>query len=128
MAKVENYKDLIAWQKAMDVVEEVYQLTAKYPKDERFGLVSQTRRAAVSVPSNIAEGYGRRTRPEYVQFLHISRGSANEIETQLLLAIRLGFVTAAQARKAVDRTIEIQRILKGLVTSLTPDKRDLRSG
>ena len=128
MAKVQGYKDLIAWQKAMDMVAEVYHLTADYPKDERFGLVSQTRRAAVSVPSNIAEGYGRQTRREYVQFVHISRGSANEVETQLLVAVRLGFVAAEQARSAVDLILEVQRILKGLVTSLTRDRREAGSG
>lgn len=122
MAKVENYKHLIAWQRAMDLVEEVYRLTARYPSDERFGLISQTRRAAVSIPSNVAEGYARRTRGDYVHFLHMSRGSANEVETQLLLATRLGFVTANQARRAMDLTLEVQRIMKGLVKSLTPDK------
>ncbi len=90
MTGVQSYKDLIAWQKAMDMVEGVYRVTAGYPRDERFGLISQTRRAAVSVPSNIAEGYGRQTRREYIQFVHIARGSANEVETQLLLACRLG--------------------------------------
>jgi len=119
MTGVQSYKDLIAWQKAMDMVEAVYRITAGYPRDERFGLISQTRRAAVSVPSNIAEGYGRQTRREYVQFVHIARGSANEVETQLLLACRLGFVAADTARDAVDIVIEVQRILKGLVGSLT---------
>ena len=122
MAKMQSYKDLIAWQKAMGLVEEVYRLTAGYPRDERFGLISQTRRAAVSIPSNIAEGYGRRTRVSYRQFLHISRGSANEIETQLLLAVRLGFVTTVQVRAAMELTLEVQRIVSALISSLAPDR------
>ncbi len=97
MAKINSYKDLIAWQKAMEMVAAVYQVTAKYPADERFGLVSQSCRAAVSVPSNIAEGYGRRTKADYVRFLDVARGSANEIETQLLIAVRLGLVTHLMA-------------------------------
>ena len=118
MAKINSYKDLIAWQKAVDMVEAVYKLTAKYPTDERFGLVSQSRRAAVSVPSNIAEGYGRRTKADYVRFLDIARGSANEVETQLLIAVRLGFVTESDAGEATALVLEVQRILKGLVSSL----------
>jgi four helix bundle protein len=78
MAKIDGYKDLIAWQKGMDLVEAVYRLSAGFPREERFGLTSQVRRAAVSVPSNIAEGYSRPNRSDYVRFLDIARGSATK--------------------------------------------------
>ncbi len=122
MTKIQSYKDLIAWQKAMELVEAVYRLTAGYPGDERFGLISQTRRAAISIPSNIAEGYGRQTRANYTQFLRVSRGSANEVETQLLLAIRLGYVSTDQTRAVMNLTLEVQRILSALISSLSPDR------
>jgi len=122
VTKIQSYKDLIAWQKAMELVEAVYRLTAGYPGDERFGLISQTRRAAISIPSNIAEGYGRQTRANYTQFLRVSRGSANEVETQLLLAIRLGYVSTDQTRAVMNLTLEVQRILSALISSLSPDR------
>ena len=118
MAKVERYKDLIAWQKAMDLVEAVYRVSGRFPAEERFGLTAQIRRAAVSVPSNIAEGYSRPGRADYIRFLNIARGSANEIETQLLIAERLGFMERDKLTGIVDLVQEVQRILKGLVSSL----------
>ena len=92
---VRSYRDLVAWQRARDLVREVYLLTAKFPVGERFGLVSQMDRAAVSVPSNIAEGYGRATTQDYLHFLRIARGSAYELETQLVLAEDLGLCAQA---------------------------------
>jgi four helix bundle protein len=118
VARITGFKDLIAWQKSMDLVESVYRLSAEFPAVERFGLTSQLRRAAVSIPANIAEGYGRTTRVEYVRFLDIARGSANEVETQLLIAVRLLFTPRAEAQRALDLCLEVQRILVGLVASL----------
>ena len=119
---IRSFKDIIAWQKAMDLVEQIYQLTVSFPADERFGLISQLRRAAVSVPSNISEGYGRRSRADYVHFLYMARGSANELETELLLSARLGFGSSDQIDSCLALTCEIQRILKGLVASLDVTK------
>jgi four helix bundle protein len=127
MAAIGGYKDLVAWQKGMDLVEVVYRLSARFAADERYGLTAQVRRAAVSVPSNIAEGYSRPNRSDYTHFLDIARGSANEVETQLLLAVRLGYVTNEQAKKALDLTLEVQRILAGLVKGLEKSqKRSIR--
>jgi four helix bundle protein len=115
---IKSYKDLIAWRKSMELVKSVYRLTSRYPGDERFGLVAQTRRAAVSMPPNVAEGYGRRTRADYVRFLDIARGSADELETQILAAMSLGFAPGADWQNALDGVNEVQRILRGLVDSV----------
>ena len=127
MAGIKSYKDLIAWQKSMDLVEAVYKLSALFPRDERFGLTAQIRKAAVSAPSNIAEGYSRRSRSDYVHFLDIALGSANEVETQALVAIRLRFVAEAQAKAVLDLAPEVQRILGGLISRLEgSDRKDVR--
>ncbi len=94
-----SFRDLIVWQKAMDLVEAVYLATADFPREEMYGLTSQLRRASVSVPSNVAEGQGRRTNGEFIQFLHHAIGSLNEVETQVELSMRLGFM----AREHVPR-------------------------
>lgn len=93
---IRSYKDLIAWQKAMDLVVEIYRITKRFPPEEQFGLTAQMRRAAVSIPSNIAEGYGRNTTKEYRNFLRISIGSNCELETQITAAHRLEYVTAVE--------------------------------
>ena len=87
-----NHKELDVWKKSMDLVELIYKLSSSFPENERFGLTSQIRRAAVSVPSNIAEGAGRKGDKEFVQFLHIALGSLSEIETQYLIAVRLNYI------------------------------------
>ena len=97
---------------------EVYLLTASFPIGERFGLVSQMDRAAVSIPSNIAEGYGRSTTQDYLKFLRIARGSAYELETQLVLAVDLGLCDDARARRIAGLLQEVIRVLQGLVTAL----------
>lgn len=97
---VESYQDLTVWQRAMQLARETYQVTQTFPNDERFGLTSQMRRAAVSIPSNIAEGWGRQTTNQYIQFLQVAQGSAAELETQLILAVDLGFLTAQAAQTA----------------------------
>ena len=113
-----NYKELIAWQKAMALAKAVYRTTAKFPESERFGLVSQLRRAAVSVPSNIAEGQGRLTDGEFRQFLGNARGSLYEVETQLILADSMGFVSAAECAELNESANEVGRLLNGLLRSL----------
>ena len=117
-AKIRGFKDLVAWQRGIDLVQEVYEVSRLLPPDERFGLTSQARRAAVSVPSNIAEGHGRRTKADFVHFLDMARGSANEVETQLLVAVRLTYLTDKQASKAVQLADEVQRIVRGLLLGL----------
>ena len=119
MTKISGYKDLIAWRKGMDLVTEMYRVSSLFPREGRFGLTSQIRRAAVSIPSNIAEGYGRPSQTDYVRFLDIARGSANEVETQLLIAVRLGYITQERAARILALTNEEQRILKGLADSVS---------
>src|ERR1700739_1928830 len=96
----QSFKDLSVWQRAVQLTLEIYKLTGAFPNSERFGLTNQLRRASVSVASNIAEGYGRTTRGEYVQFLGHARGSLFEIETQLTIAAGLGFATASEMKCA----------------------------
>ena len=116
--KVKSYRDLVAWQKARALVKEVYLLTAAFPAGERLGLVSQMDRAAVSIPSNIAEGYGRATTQDYRQFLRIARGSAYELETQLVLAEDLGLCPADRCGRATAALQEVIRVLNGLVAAV----------
>jgi four helix bundle protein len=108
---MKTHKDLIVWQKAMDLVEEVYELTDRMPKSEIYGLTSQIRRAAVSIPSNIAEGAARNHDKEFLQFLYVSLGSIAELETQLLLAERLKLVQKAP----LENLSEIKKLLLGLI-------------
>jgi len=114
----QNYRDLIAWQKAMDLVEAVYAATANFPSDERFGLTSQIRRAVVSIPSNIAERQGRRSRNEFVHCLSIAHGSLREVETQLLIAMRLRFLDEAEGANVLVVSDEVGRLTSGLARSL----------
>lgn len=113
-----DYRDLIAWQKAMDLVTEIYEATRRFPDTERYGLVSQMRRAAVSIPSNIAEGFGRRNRPEFQRFVRNARGSACELETQVEISVRLEFLDDKSADGMAERIGELLRILNGLHSSL----------
>jgi four helix bundle protein len=115
---VKSYRDLIVWQRAMELCAAIYRATAAFPQAERFGLVSQMRRAAVSIPSNIAEGHGRLTTSEYRQFLGIARGSLKELETQIQIASDLGYLgnTAADACTALAE--EVGRMLSTLIAAL----------
>lgn len=113
-----NFKDLIAWQKAMQVAELVYKLTASYPTEEKFGLVSQMRRAAVSIPSNLSEGQARHTTGEFVQFISHAEGSVAELETQLLLSARLGIVSSELTAPVLSLLDEVRRMLNALRRSL----------
>ncbi|MFZ4576056.1 MAG: four helix bundle protein [Phycisphaerales bacterium] len=116
--RIRSYKDLVAWQRAFALGREVYRLTSQFPGDERFGLTAQLRRAAVSIASNIAEGYGRASRPEYLRFLRIARGSLYEVETQMLFALEFGFVAAAESEAISERINDTARVLSGLIHSL----------
>lgn len=108
----------MAWQLAVAASIEVYRLTKPFPADERFGLTQQLRRAAVSVPSNIAEGYGRGSRQDYARFLRVARGSLYEVETQLLIAVRLGYLGDDAYRDIRAQLAEAGRVLAGLIRSI----------
>lgn len=114
-----SYKDLVAWQKSMDLVTATYRATAEFPKDELFGLTSQLRRAAVSIPSNIAEGQGRLSEKEFRYFLGQARGSLMEVETQLQIAENLGYLQKEQTAIVLQSCAEVGRILNGLLASVT---------
>jgi four helix bundle protein len=113
-----SYQELIGWQKSMALVSGIYRSTQDFPKEEIYGLTSQLRRAAVSIPSNIAEGQGRLSRGEFKQFLGHARGSVFEVETQLLIARDLGYLNEAVTKTLVDQVKEVGRILSGLLNSL----------
>ena len=115
---MKSFKDLEVWKRAIDLVEDVYSLTAKFPANEQFGLVSQIRRASVSVPSNIAEGSGRRSVKELVQFLHIASGSLAELETQFIIAKNLGFIAKNEYSEIEQEIQEIIRMVSALSNSI----------
>ena len=115
----QGYKDLIVWQKAMSLVTVVYRATQGMPREECYGLTSQIRRAAVSVPSNIAEGQGRLTRGEFRHFLGQAKGSLLEMETQILIAQNLGYIPEPEA--LLNQIAEVARLLNGLLNSLATD-------
>ena len=111
MAKVDSHRDLIVWQKAMDLTVEVYRLTSMLPRTETYRLTAQVTRSAASVPANIAEGHSRSTRKDYANFLAIAKGSLMETETFLMLAIRLGFVSQDQAERAMGLITEVSKMI-----------------
>ncbi len=111
-----KYQDLKVWQLPMEVAEDVYALTRRFPDDELYGMRSQMRRAAVSIPSNIAEGKGRNSNKELVHFLANARGSLHELETQLLLAIRFKYVSAQHGEETQSKIAEVARMLSGLMS------------
>ena len=113
-----SYRDLLVWQKAVELAVLIYRLTEGFPTREIYGLASQIRRAGVSVPSNIAEGYGRGSRKEYLQFLSIAQGSLKELETQTILAQRLGYATVSQAERILSDSEIVGKMLGGLIRSL----------
>ena len=115
---VKSYQELIVWQKAMDLVIAIYQATRTLPREEMFGLTSQMRRAAVSIPSNIAEGQGRHTTKEFLNHLSMAYGSLNELETQLLIAKRLELLDEDQANRILVQMAEVGRLLNALSNAL----------
>ncbi|MEA2068212.1 MAG: four helix bundle protein [Verrucomicrobiota bacterium] len=116
--EINSFRDLVVWQKAMKMVEMVYAITKQFPPDERYALTSQLRRASVSVPSNIAEGYGRHSTADYVRFLQIALGSLNELQTQLELGVRIGFVEKDAVKDTFGICAEIEKMLVALVLKL----------
>ena len=115
---LKNYKDLKVWKKSYELCLEIYRITAKFPKEERYGLTSQIRRSVVAIPSNIAEGYGRKTTRDYIRMLYISYGSVCELETQILLAGDLDLIEKGELGTLKKDIAEIERMLKALIKSL----------
>jgi four helix bundle protein len=115
---VQHYRQLIVWQKAMDLAEQTYQITRGFPPEEKFGLISQLRRAAASVAANIAEGQGRHHIKEFLNHLSMARGSLMEVETFLLLSERVGYVTSEKIQSLLSLSDEVSRMISGLRTSL----------
>ena len=116
--KRRDYRDLVLWQRAMELAVEVHGATLKLPRHELFGLAAQIRRSAVSIPSNIAEGSGRRTTREFIAFLHIARGSLSELRTQMLLATKVGYVTEPEISAAENLTDEVGKLLNAVIRGL----------
>ena len=116
--RASSYKDLLVWQKAFGLVKEVYVLTGQFPANEKYGLVAQMRRAAVSVPSNIAEGQTRHSTREFILFVSHAEGSAAELETQLLISAELGYCGDGKARQLLDTVTEVRKMLGSLRRSL----------
>ena len=114
--KTSDYKQLQVWQKGMDLTEEVYRLVKQLPREETFALSDQLRRAAVSVPSNIAEGHGRGTDKEFIKFLTIARGSLLEVETQLLICNRMNLISSSNSQLAQSLIVEIGKMLNALIS------------
>jgi len=121
MSQVRSYKDLTVWQKARELVKQIYTASKGFPKEETYGLAQQIRRAAVSVPSNIAEGYGRGTRKDYIRFLYTARGSLYEVETQLFLAQDMEYLCPATSEPILNAVADCSRLLNKLITSLQRD-------
>ena len=115
---LKNYKELQVWQKSYDLCLKLYGLTSKFPNDEKYGLTSQMKRSAVSIPSNIAEGYGRKTTADYIRMLYIAYGSVCELETQVLLAGDLGYIEQSPLDALKSDIAEVERMLKALINSL----------
>ena len=120
--KAQGYRDLVVWQKGIAIAREIYLLTKQLPADEKFGLVSQMRRAAVSVPSNIAEGQARHTTGEFVQFISHAEGSVAELDTQLTLCQDLGLLTQKESTAAANLLEELRRMLNGLRRKLSTSR------
>jgi len=120
---VQSHRDLLVWQKSMALAKEIYKITAKFPPEEKFGLISQMRRAVISVPSNIAEGQARNTTGEFVLFISHAEGSLAELDTQLMLTIELDFLSSEKAKPCADAIAELRRMLNGLRRAITGQKR-----
>ena|ERR1043165_2454854 len=123
MNEIRSHRDLIAWQKSFELGAQVHEITKCFPSDERFGLSSQLRRAGVSIASNIAEGYGRESTPDYIRFLHIARGSLYEVDTQLLFALRFGYLEQERHKQVENLLNESGRILGGLIRAVESSSR-----
>ena len=127
MGTINSYKDLKVWNKAMDLTTMVYDALKTFPPKEEYGLSSQMRRCSVSIPSNIAEGYGRNSTLDYCRFLQIALGSAYELKTQVELARRLDYVDNDTANKLATQLTEVGRMLNSLINKIKPDKNKLQN-
>ncbi len=117
--EIQTYRDLIVWQRSMDLVEEVYKIVSLLPKEERFALSDQMRRSVVSIPSNIAEGQARKGQKEFLNFLSIAQGSKAELQTQILICERLNYLTREQTKKALALTEEVGKLIYAIVRKMT---------
>lgn len=115
---ITSYRQLIVWQRAMDIVVRVYTITRQFPPEEKFGLISQMRRSAVSIPSNIAEGRSRNTRKDFIQFIHIALGSLSELETQLDISFRISYLKEVDYNEIMGLASEEKRMLHKMLSSL----------
>lgn len=118
MEKIRSFKQLRIWNKGIEIVEDVYRLTREFPKEEQYGLISQMRRAAVSIPSNIAEGFKRFHSKEYRQFLHITLGSAAELETETIIARKLGYLDEDESNILSDKIDQLSKMTSALLKKL----------
>lgn len=116
--KIESFKDLIVWQKGIELVNEIYKVTKHFPKEESYGLTSQARRSAISIPANIAEGWGRGTTKNYIQFLEISRGSLYELNTLIIISVNQEYLSSEKCSEIESNINEIGRILNAIITKL----------
>jgi four helix bundle protein len=119
MSEIKSYRDLLIWQKSIEFVKQVYQETANFPDSERYGLTNQLRRAAVSVPSNIAEGQARQHKGEFRQFLFIALGSIAELETQIIISQQLSFLSEAITKNLLNDLVELQKMTRTLASRLS---------
>ena len=115
---MKSYRDLIVWQKSMDVETLIYKLVKQFPDDEKFGLISQIKRSSVSVPSNIADGYGRNYTKDYIRFLNIARGSLYEMQTQLQVALNLDFIVEEDLNEINSLSVEVEKMLNSLINKI----------
>ncbi len=118
MSKVNNHKDLEVWKQSIDFVTAIYNITREFPKEELYGLISQIRRASVSIPSNIAEGAARKNKTEFRQFLYISLGSLSEVETQLIISLEILYLKKKAFEELNSKLVSIRKMLLGLIKSL----------
>jgi len=122
--KIKTYRDLIVWSKSIDFVTMVYELTRKYPKDELYGLTLQIRRCAISIPSNIAEGYGQRSTQDYIRFLQIAMGSLYEIQTQIQISLNLKFISQIDYNSIYEKSRQIEILLRSLIEKIKSSKQN----
>lgn len=118
MTTIKNYKDLIIWQKSIMLVKIIYQITQSFPKEEQYGITNQLRRCAVSIPSNIAEGYGRNSTNDYIRFLQIATGSLYELETQVEISFQLNYMTQLQKDEVFNLCTEIDKMIYSLIQKI----------
>jgi len=119
MGEQRAHKNLITWKKSMELVTEIYKLTQQFPKEELFGLTAQIRKSVVSIPSNIAEGLTRKSKKDKVHFLNIADGSLSELDTQIEIALRLGYLDTGHYNKIIEKISEIQRLISGLIRKIS---------